>query len=96
MDKALEAFDKAWQDSNATKDRKKPLSLAQAYVKAHPELAQRYQAMTLEEIVPLVSKARQDGDEERRLELDIWLLATYEPQQIGGSRGGDAPRRTEA
>jgi hypothetical protein len=84
VNEGLAAFKAAWQASSETKDRSEPHALADAYVDAHPELVARYDAFDIPDLVALLEAARDRGDEERVVEIDLWLLHAFEPQQIGG------------
>ena len=56
--------------------------LARAYVANHPELEARYAGLGIEDLVPMVDACRASGNEERRIEIDAWLMAKFAPQTI--------------
>jgi hypothetical protein len=85
MDAELAAYDQAWNESPKEERNEICQRLADAYVLAHPELAARYDGLTIPELVALVTVAREQGNEERRIELDIWINYRFEFQQIGGA-----------
>lgn len=87
MDADLKAYDEAW--NNTPKEERNALCerLADEYVAKHPELAQKYGALTIPDLVALVDRARENGDDARRIELDIWINHRYEYQNIGGIDG---------
>ena len=93
MDAELQAYDDAWK--NTPKDERNALCqrLADEYVTAHPDLQARYGALTIPECVALIDLAREAGNEERRIEIDIWINARFEYQQIGGAFSTDGVLR---
>jgi len=91
----LAAFEAAWIASNETKDRTEARALADAYVAAHPDLEARYGGFAIPDLVALLDAARARGDEERRVEIDLWLLHAFEPQHIGARRVTDGTRRQQ-
>ena len=84
MNAELEAYDRAWNET--PKDARNAVcqALADEYVAAHPELAAKYGALSIPELVSLVDLARQMSDVEKRIELDVWIMAAFEFQRIGG------------
>ena len=76
-----EAMDKSTGDG---RDHSKAVQLSEAYVKAHPDLFTGLDKFDVPLLVQLVSKKRAAGDEEGRWNIEAYLLATFEPQQIGG------------
>lgn len=95
MNEELTAFKETWEASDATKDRTEARSLADAYVAAHPDLEARYGGFGIPDLVALIDAARARGDEERRVEIDLWLLHAFEPQRIGGRRDTSGTRRQQ-
>lgn len=101
MDPELEAFNAAWQESNATKDRSAPKALAKAYVEAHRDelmagvraVVREYREQhldddpSIDDLVGIVGAYRAQGLEEDRTKVDMLLLADYEPRHITGSGG---------
>jgi len=75
----LEQFEKAW----AT-DRRKAKEIAINYFASYPVVADGLRPYTLEELVQMVSRYRTEGREDKRIVTDMWLLARFEPQKIGG------------
>lgn len=84
MDAALTAYDNAWRENAGGNRNETCQALADAYVLAHPELERAYGALTIPELVALVDLARAAGNEEKRILLDIWIMAGFEFQRIGG------------
>lgn len=62
--------------------------LARAYVEAHPELEARYGGLEIPELVAMIDAMRAAGNEERRIEIDAWLMAKHPPQHITGVHTG--------
>lgn len=93
MDPDLLAYDDAWRTTPKDERNEVCQKLADAYVLAHPELQVRYGGLTIPECVALLEVAREKGDEERRIELDVWINAAFEYQQIGGSISTDGTHR---
>jgi hypothetical protein len=81
MDAELAAFDTEWK----TGDRASARKMAEDYATAHPELSTRYGTLGIPELVKRIDEARAQRDEDTRVEIDLWLLAAFEPQTIGGS-----------
>ena len=77
MDAELQRFTELWDDKSTRPEAK---AYAVAYCGSHD--LSGYERHTMEDLVGLVGEARAAGDEAERVRLDIWLLATYEPQQI--------------
>lgn len=84
MDSELEAYDTAWKTTDPASRNAVCQDLADAYVAAHPELQAKYGSLTIPELVALVDIARDAGNEEQRIRLDIWINAAFEFQTIGG------------
>lgn len=93
MDLDLHAYDDTWRITPKSLRNDVCQALADAYVAAHPELRTRYGGRTVPELVALLEVARESGDEERRIEIDIWINAAFEYQQIGGSISTDGIHR---
>lgn len=93
MDAALQAYDDAWKNTPRNERNALCQRLADEYVVAHPELRERYGALTIPELVALIDLARESGNEERRIEIDIWINARFEYQQIGGAFSTDGVLR---
>lgn len=80
-DPRLEWFDTAWKD----KQRENAKTIAKAYIEENRSNLQRFENMTLEDLVQNIDAARRLGNEEERILTDMWLLSEYEPQNIEGS-----------
>lgn len=93
MDPDLQAYDDAWRNTDKSFRNDVCQRLADAYVVAHPELQVRYGGLTIPECVALLEVAREDRNEERRLELDVWINAAFQYQLIGGSISTDGVHR---
>ena len=93
MDPELLAYDVAWRTTDKATRNDVCQNLADAYVAAHPDLQMRYGGLTIPECVALLEVARDEGDEERRIELDVWINAAFEYQTIGGSISTDGVHR---
>lgn len=93
MDAELQAYDLAWRETPKEDRNAVCQALADAYVLAHPELVAQFAALTLPECVTLVDLAREKGDEERRILLDVWIMAGFEFQEIGGTFATDGEHR---
>ena len=60
--------------------------MAKAYVADNrPAMSAAFDGLTRDDLVGLVSQYREDGTDEKRLLVDIWLLAEFAPQQITGT-----------
>lgn len=82
MKTELEDFKNAWSDKP---NRDKAVAKAEAYVQANlARLSTIYGDLTLPQIVEQIDFYRNVGREDDVVEADMWLLAHYEPQQIGG------------
>jgi len=84
MDPELQAYDEAWRNTDKATRNAVCQGLADAYVQSHPELKASYGGRTIPELVALLEIAREEGDEERRIQIDIWINAAFEYQTIGG------------
>lgn len=93
MDAELQAYDEAWRNTPREARNQVCQAMADDYVAAHPELQLRYIGLTIPECVALLDVAREAGDEAKRIELDIWINAAFEYQQIGGSIATDGEHR---
>lgn len=83
MKTELEQFKGLW-DNKETRAQAK--EVAESYVEANlGRLSAIYGDLDLPEIVSQIDFYRTVGREESVIEADMWLLAHYEPQQIGGS-----------
>lgn len=67
-----------------TGDRAKARKIAEKHVKDDPAAFKKLEGLSLEELVALVSLHRAAGNEDERRRVDVWLLAKFPPQQIGG------------
>lgn len=76
-----EKFVKAWENRE-TRDTAR--AIADEYIAAHPEMADRFGGLDLKQLVDEVSFYRSVGREKDRILADMWLLSNYEPQRIGG------------
>ncbi len=78
------------RSKHRTRDRHEGTAadLARAFVAAHPELQARYESFSLDELVGLIDVCRDSGNDERRIEIDAWLMATYPPQHLTGVHTG--------
>lgn len=84
MDADLQAIKDAW-DKNVGDGRDEGArDLAKAYVKDHPEKFAGLEHFGVPMIVELLSKRRNEGDEQGTWEIEAWLLACVPPQNIGG------------
>ena len=95
MDEALIAYDRAWNETPKDERNAVCQRLADEYMAAHPELAAQFAGFTIPELVTLVGIARANGDEERRILLDIVINAGFEYQQIGGVRNSAGGARRD-
>lgn len=95
MDAELEAYDRAWRETPKEGGERNALCqrLADEYVARHPEVQLRYIGLTIPECVAILELAREAGDEAKRIEVDIWINAAFEYQQIGGSLSTDGTHR---
>lgn len=81
MDPELEAFDNEWK----TGDRDVARELAQAYVDNHRDtLVALLGGYAREGLVQLVSAYREQGSEEDRIIVDMWLLTEFTKQRVAG------------
>lgn len=85
MNAELEAIKDAWDKDTGDGRDESARQMADAYVEAHPEQFEPYEALGLEELVNLVSIFRSQGMEESQWRVETWLLHRFEPQQIGGT-----------
>lgn len=90
MDAEMLAVDTEWK----TGDRAVARAMAMAYSGAHPEMRAKYGGLDIPQLVALVDQARERGDEDERISLDVWLLAEFQPQVIGGSIDISGTRNT--
>lgn len=82
LDAIILAMDK---EREGGRDQALAVSLADAYVAAHPETFTFLQGMTLEACVGLVDVFRGDGDLRSLFLVETWLLHHFKPQTIGGT-----------
>lgn len=87
MDPELQAYDEAWNTTPKEERNALCQDLADQYVAAHPELAAKYRGFTIPQLVALLEAARESGDDEERIRLDIYINAAFEYQNIGGVDG---------
>lgn len=81
MNSKLRAIKAAMDDLDFDKARK----LADAYVKANPDVFQKFDGLELDEVVRLSEKARDvDHDEEAHYTAEAFHLYTWPAQNIGG------------
>lgn len=66
------------------RDRDKAVKLAEAYVKANPDMFASFKGLSIAECVQAVDVFRAAGLEEEEWRAEAWLLAKFEPQNIGG------------
>jgi hypothetical protein len=66
------------------RDHPKAVKLAEAYVKANPDMFASFKDLSLEDCVKSVSVFRAAGMEEEEWRVETYLLAKFEPQSIGG------------
>lgn len=86
---AVEVVDmKASTHRDRTQHEGTAADMARAYVAAHPELEARYAGLGIEDLVPMIDACRVSGNEERRIEIDAWLMAKFAPQVISGVHTG--------
>ncbi len=82
MKRAIAKFDKEWREG----DRSMAKEMAKAYVADNRgPMGAAFDRLTRDELVGLVTQYRNEGTDEKRLLVDMWLLAGFEPQQISGS-----------
>ncbi len=62
--------------------------LARAYVDAHPELETIYGGLGVDQLVTAVDMARLAGNEEKRVQIDAWLMAKFAPFNVSGVHTG--------
>lgn len=91
----LEDFQEAWTATceAEVKDRTVPLDLVRKFFGKNRELAAEFEPLSLEELVAEIDKAREDGDAERVVLIDAYILATYPPQHIRGVGAVDAMKQ---
>lgn len=86
LKKEVKAFKDAWEESNSTKDRKAAKEIAHEYVEAnHSELFAAIGRMSIPQLVKVIDTLRENGQEEERLIVEMWLLDKFEPQNITAS-----------
>ncbi|MFV8049719.1 hypothetical protein [Mycobacterium sp. 48b] len=81
LDAIILAMDK---DREGGRDQALAVSLADAYVAAHPDTFTFLQGMNIEACVGLVDVFRGAGDLRSLFLVETWLLHCYPPQNIGG------------
>ena len=85
MNAELEAIKDAWDKNTGDgRDEVGTRALCDAYVAAHPEEFTELRNLSIEECVQAVSTFRNANLEESQWRVETWLLAKYEPQNIGG------------
>lgn len=77
----LVKFNELW----ATKQRMAAKSLAIDYVLDNKQLFQRFESLTLEQLVEFIDSVRAVGNVQEQTLADMWLLTQYEPQNIVGT-----------
>lgn len=86
---AVEVVDmKASTHRERTQHEGTAADMARAYVASHPELEARYAGLGIPDLVAMVDACRATGNEERRIEIDVWLMAKFAPQVISGVHTG--------
>lgn len=81
MNSELEAIKTAVEGGDFTQAR----TLADKYVKAHPDQFTDEQTMSIEDCVTSVDVFRAAGKESALWQAEAWLLHRFEAQQIGGN-----------
>ena len=82
MDVMLEGFDSQWRAGGESRTR--AYTLAKDYAAARRQDFAAIADYDIPSLVGLVEAYREAGDEENRILADIWLLASFPPQQIVG------------
>lgn len=82
LDAIIEAMDK---ERPGGRDHALAVSLADAYVAAHPDTFTFLGGMAVEACVGLVDVFREAGDLRSLFLVETWLLHHFEPQTIGGT-----------
>lgn len=86
MNAELQAIKDAWDlETGDGRDNKKTRTLADKYVKAHPEQFEDFKELSLPETVKALEVFRDAGMESQQWIVETWLLHRYEPQNIGGT-----------
>lgn len=73
-------FDAEWK----TGDRDKARQIASAYVLEKGDYFAKWADLSVEQLVTMVDEAREQNQEDRRIELDMYLLHRFAPQHITG------------
>jgi len=81
LEKIADAWDKNTGDG---RDDKGTRALCDAYVAAHPDEFTELRELSIEECVQAVSTFRNANLEESQWRVEVWLLAKFAPQMIGG------------
>jgi hypothetical protein len=85
MNKELQAIQDAWdKEVGGGRDETKARTLADKYVKAHPDEFASFADMDVHQCVKAVDVFREAGMEEDKRRVDTWILHRFDPQQIGG------------
>ena len=88
MKQAIAVFEKEWREG----DRSMAKEMAKAYVADNrTTMGAAFDGLTRDDLVALVTQYRDDGTDEKRLLVDMWLLSEFAPQQITGSIQIGAP-----
>lgn len=66
------------------RDRDHAATLARAYVTARPDMFAFLATMTLEQCVAFIDLFRAQGADEQQWQVEAWILAKWDPQNIGG------------
>ena len=82
MDVMLEEFDSQWRAGGESRTR--AYTLAKDYARTRRQDFAAIADYDIPSLVGLVEAYREAGDEENRILADIWLLASFPPQQIVG------------
>ncbi len=85
MNQELEAIKDAMdKTTGGGRDHAGAVGLAEAYVHAHPEQFEQFKALSVPQLVEAVSTFRNAHMDDEQWAVEAYLLAKFEPQQIGG------------
>lgn len=85
MNSELQAIKDAWDTETGNGRDPNARTLADQYVKNHPDQFEDYKELTLPECVKALEVFRDAGMESEQWKVETWLLHRYEPQNIGGT-----------
>lgn len=86
MNAELEAIRDAMDKSTGEgRDREFAVQLAEAYVRSHSDQFDGLRDRSIEDCVRAVDVFRAAGLDDEQWKVEAWLLAKFEPQQIGGT-----------